>query len=78
MVQSARSAARPYEDMLPILREAARLAPDRILWGTDRPHPVLGKPMPDDGELVGYVWKILPDARRPAALVDNAARLYAF
>jgi 2-pyrone-4,6-dicarboxylate lactonase len=69
----------PYDDMLPILREVARIAPDRIIWGTDWPHPVLGKPMPDDGELVDYVWRILPDSdARQAALVDNPARLYGF
>ena len=72
-------AGAPYDDMLPILREVARIAPDRILWGTDWPHPVLGKPMPDDGALVDYAWNVLPDpARRQAALVDNPARLYGF
>jgi 2-pyrone-4,6-dicarboxylate lactonase len=69
----------PYDDMLPILTAVAEIAPDRVIWGTDWPHPVLGKPMPDDGALVDYVWQVLPDAdRRHAALVDNPARLYGF
>ncbi len=73
------AAGAPYDDMLPILRTIAGIAPDRVIWGTDWPHPVLGKPMPDDGALVDYVWQILPDAdRRQAALVDNPARLYGF
>lgn len=72
-------AGAPYTDMLPILRTIAQIAPQRVIWGTDWPHPVLGKPMPDDGRLVDYVWDILPDAaQRQAALVDNPARLYGF
>jgi len=46
---------------------------------TDWPHPVLGKPMPDDGYLVDYLWKVVPDeAARNRILVDNPARLYGF
>jgi 2-pyrone-4,6-dicarboxylate lactonase len=72
-------AGAPYADMLPILRTIVEIAPDRVIWGTDWPHPVLGKPMPDDGALVDYAWRMLPDAaRRQAALVDNPARLYGF
>jgi 2-pyrone-4,6-dicarboxylate lactonase len=72
-------AGAPYADMLPILRTVADIAPQRVIWGTDWPHPVLGKPMPDDGGLIDYVWDIMPDAsRRQAALVDNPARLYEF
>ena len=73
------AAGAPYDDMLPILTAVAEIAPDRVIWGTHWPHPVLGKPMPDDGALVDYVWQVLPDAdRRQAALVDNPARLYGF
>jgi predicted TIM-barrel fold metal-dependent hydrolase len=50
-----------------------------VLWGTDWPHPVLGAPMPDDGALVDYLWRVIPEAaRRHAALVENPARLYGF
>lgn len=69
----------PYDDMLPILQEIARIAPDRCIWGTDWPHPVLQNSMPDDGALVDYIWQILPtEAQRQAVLVDNPAKLYDF
>lgn len=71
----------PYEDMLDMLRQIVAVAPDRTLWGTDWPHPVLGaeKAMPDDGQLVDYLWRVLPDkATRRKVLVDNPAALYGF
>ena len=50
---------------------------DRVLWGTDWPHPNLKDHMPDDGLLVDIVPKIArtPEAQR-ALLVDNPMRLY--
>ena len=78
-VERGSKAGAPYDDMLPILQAVAEIAPDRVIWGTDWPHPVLDAPMPDDGLLVDYFWQVLPDAgRRQAALVDNPARLYGF
>ena len=69
----------PFADMLPIAHKLIEIAPDRILWGTDWPHPVLRQPMPDDGHLVDFVADLLPDeAVRQAVLVDNPARLYRF
>lgn len=69
----------PYEDMVPAMRAVADAAPDRALWGTDWPHPVMSRPMPDDGKLVDLVWRAFPEsAVRQAILVDNPARLYGF
>lgn len=78
-VERGSDAGAPYDDMLPLLQAVAAIAPGRVIWGTDWPHPVLDGPMPDDGALVDYIWRVLPDAgRRQAALVDNPARLYGF
>lgn len=69
----------PYTDMAPILQEIIRIAPDRCIWGSDWPHPVLQNPMPDDGALVDYIWQIMSTAaQRQAVLIDNPARLYEF
>lgn len=69
----------PYTDMIPTLQDIVHIAPDRCIWGTDWPHPVLQNPMPDDGALVDYIWQVLPtEAQRQAVLVDNPAKLYDF
>ena len=67
----------PFADMVPIARALVEIAPDRTLWGTDWPHPVLKQPMPDDGHLVDLLFEMVPDETvRNAILVDNPARLY--
>ena len=69
----------PWNDMVPIARDLVAIAPERILWGTDWPHPVLRTPMPDDGHLVDLLFEMVPDeATRNAVLIDNPARLYGF
>jgi 2-pyrone-4,6-dicarboxylate lactonase len=53
-------------------------AGDRVLWGTDWPHPNLAH-VPDDGVLVDLLERIAPsEAQRRALLVDNPERLYRF
>jgi 2-pyrone-4,6-dicarboxylate lactonase len=52
---------------------------DRVLWGTDWPHPNLHAGPPDDGLLVDLIARIAPDAaQRQALLVDNPLRFYRF
>lgn len=69
----------PFHDMVPIARSLVEAAPDRTLWGTDWPHPVLSGPMPDDGQLVDLLAELVPDAElRQKVLVENPARLYGF
>ncbi len=69
----------PFADMIPIARKFVEIAPDRTLWGIDWPHPVLTRPMPDDGHLVDQLGEMVPDeTTRKAILVDNPARLYGF
>jgi predicted TIM-barrel fold metal-dependent hydrolase len=54
-------------------------APDRVLWGTDWPHPNIKKHMPNDGDLVDLIPLFMPDAgTQRQVLVDNPHRLYGF
>lgn len=66
-----------YDDFVPFGRELVRLFPDRVLWGTDWPHPNMTTHMPDDGQLVDMIPRIAPSAEEQRALlVDNPMRLY--
>jgi 2-pyrone-4,6-dicarboxylate lactonase len=70
------SAGKPFHDATPFVAALAAAAPDRVLWGTDFPHPNV-KIMPNDGELVDLFAKAVPDeGLRKRILVDNPARLY--
>lgn len=66
-----------YEDVIPFARRIVETFPDRVLWGTDWPHPNLKSHMPDDGQLVDFIPKIAPTAElQRKLLVDNPMRLY--
>jgi 2-pyrone-4,6-dicarboxylate lactonase len=66
-----------YEDVLPFANRLVETFPDRVLWGTDWPHPNLKGYMPDDGKLLDYVPRIAPTAAlQQKLLVDNPNRLY--
>ncbi len=68
----------PYDDVVPFARALIAAAPDRVLWGTDWPHPNV-RSMPDDGDLVDLMTAFAPDeAVRNRILVDNPERLYDF
>jgi 2-pyrone-4,6-dicarboxylate lactonase len=70
--------APPYDDVVPYARALIAAAPDRVLWGTDWPHPNV-RAMPDDGDLVDLLAAFAPDEpTRTQILVDNPARLYPF
>ena len=50
---------------------------DRVLWGTDWPHPNMKNEAPDDGVLTDMIPKIAPTAAlQQALLIDNPMRLY--
>ncbi|MFJ7153935.1 amidohydrolase family protein [Streptomyces sp. NPDC101118] len=67
----------PYRDVVPFARRVVEEFPDRVLWGTDWPHPNLTGHMPDDGLLVDFVPHIAPTALlQRKLLVDNPMRLY--
>ena len=66
-----------YDDVVPFARSLVEEFPDRVLWGTDWPHPNLRSHMPDDGRLVDLVPRIAPTpALQQALLVDNPTTLY--
>jgi 2-pyrone-4,6-dicarboxylate lactonase len=72
------SSGPPFHDAVPFARKIVETAPDRVIWGTDWPHPNV-KVMPNDGDLVDLVPLIAPDARtQNLLLVDNPARLFEF
>jgi predicted TIM-barrel fold metal-dependent hydrolase len=68
----------PYDDVIPFARALIDAAPDRVLWGTDWPHPNL-QVMPDEGHLLDLLARFAPDeAVRNRILVDNPTTLYDF
>lgn len=68
----------PFDDVVPIARRLIDTAPDRVLWGTDWPHPNVPV-MPNDGDLVDFIPRVAPTpALQRRLLGDNPARLYKF
>lgn len=71
--------ATPYDDVLPFARALVAARPERMLWGTDWPHPISPVPMPNDGDLLDQLADWVPDeATRKRILCDNPATLYGF
>ena len=66
-----------YRDVIPFARRIVETFPDRVLWGTDWPHPNLKDHMPDDGLLVDFIPHIAVTPQlQQQLLVDNPMRLY--
>jgi len=66
-----------YRDVVPFARRIVETFPDRVLWGTDWPHPNLKEHMPDDGLLVDFIPHVAPTAElQRKLLVENPMRLY--
>jgi 2-pyrone-4,6-dicarboxylate lactonase len=64
-----------YHDAAPFAAKLIEAAPDRVLWGTDWPHPNV-REMPDDGKLVDLLPLFTRDqALLKKLLVDNPTRL---
>ena len=73
----SRSGPPTYDDVVPFARHLVERFPDRVLWGTDWPHPNLKSHMPDDGTLVDVIPRIALTAElQRKLLVDNPMRLY--
>jgi 2-pyrone-4,6-dicarboxylate lactonase len=67
----------PYRDVVPFARRIVETFPDRVLWGTDWPHPNLRDHMPDDGLLVDFIPQIATTiGLQRKLLVENPMRLY--
>lgn len=68
---------RPFNDAVPFAERLIQIAPERVLWGTDWPHPNITKDMPNDGELVDLMFDFCTDPQlRQKLLVDNPMKLY--
>ncbi len=66
-----------YRDVVPFAKFLVETFPDRVLWGTDWPHPNLKDHMPDDGLLVDFIPHIAATAAlQTKLLVENPMRLY--
>jgi predicted TIM-barrel fold metal-dependent hydrolase len=71
----------PWNDAVEFARAYIEVAPDRMLWGTDWPHPLVTEDMPmkDDGELVELLYRMAPsEAILKKILVDNPEALFGF
>lgn len=69
----------PFTDAVPFANAIIEIAPNRVLWGTDWPHPNIKQHMPNDGDLVDLIPLIAPSAElQQKLLVDNPHRLYGF
>jgi 2-pyrone-4,6-dicarboxylate lactonase len=67
----------PYDDVVPFARAIVESFPDRVIWGTDWPHPNMPKEAPDEGALVDMIPKIAPTAQlQKKLLVENPMKLY--
>ena len=66
-----------YSDVVPFAKTLVEQFPDRVLWGTDWPHPNMKSHVPDDGHLVDVIPKIATtEALQQKLLVDNPMKLY--
>jgi 2-pyrone-4,6-dicarboxylate lactonase len=69
----------PYDDVKPMAEALIEAAPDRIMWGTDWPHPNKYLANPNDGDLVDAFgdW-VMDEAMRRRIVMDNPAAFYRF
>lgn len=69
----------PYNDVEPFAQALIEANEERVLWGTDWPHPVFKGTMPNDGALMEQLLSWAPDENlRKKILVDNPHSLYGF
>ena len=67
----------PYSDVVPFAQTLVARFPDRVLWGTDWPHPNMKSHAPDDGLLVDVIPIIAPtETLQQQLLVTNPQKLY--
>lgn len=67
----------PYTDVDEVAKALLSQVPERVLWGTDWPHPNMKSHMPDDGQLVDRIVGICQnEVMLQQVLVTNPAALY--
>ena len=68
-----------YADLKPVAKAYVKHAPERLVWGSDWPHPTERDTKPDDAVLLDLLQEWVPDeASRRKILVENPAKLYGF
>lgn len=69
-----------YREVAPLAKALVAIGTERLLWGSDWPHPTeTAETMPDDADLIDLLLAWAPEAAtRKAILTDNPARLYGF
>jgi 2-pyrone-4,6-dicarboxylate lactonase len=69
----------PFDDMLPFVHTLVERHPNRLLWGSDWPHPQYFKPMPKDVDLLDQMLDWVPEeSTRKRIFVDNPAECLGF
>ena len=71
------AAGPPWDDFARAVAPLVADYPDRVLWGTDWPHPNMQDAIPDDAALTDMIPRIAPTAElQRKLLIDNPMRLY--
>ena len=75
----SKTGAPAYEDVAPVAKALIDMAPERMLWGTDWPHPTAKARKPDDANLLDIIagWIGRADWQQ-RIFVDNPVKLYQF
>ncbi len=69
----------PWDDVVPLAQACLEAAPDRVIWGSDWPHPVSTRQPPNEGDLLELLYRYAPDpGLQRRILVDNPAKLFGF
>jgi predicted TIM-barrel fold metal-dependent hydrolase len=78
--QDTRTGPPAYADVSKVARAYVKAAPERLVWGSDWPHPTeKADAKPDDAVLFDLMLDWAPDeATRNRILVENPAKLYQF
>jgi D-galactarolactone isomerase len=75
---ASRSGPPHYSDVEALVKHFVSIAPERMVWATNWPHPSLSEP-PNDAQLFNGIAKWIADATlRQRLFVENPARLYGF
>jgi predicted TIM-barrel fold metal-dependent hydrolase len=75
--QLSQSGPADYQDMVGVVKAIVANRSDNIVWGSNWPHGGVSVPMPDDGDLLDFLFTAVPDEKtRNAILAANPARLY--
>lgn len=67
-----------WDDMIPVARAYIDAAPSRIVWASDWPHPLARTKVPNDADLLEFLYRATDEAEQQAILVDNPASLFGF